>query len=589
MEQPKITIIKATKQGATIKSPGQRLRVCAYCRVSTTSEEQKDSFNSQVEYYKDYIASNPAWINAGIYADEGITGTTAEKRPDFQRMIADCMAGKIDIILAKSISRFARNTVDALNYIRALKEKSISIRFEEEHIDTLTAEGELLITILSSVAQQEVQNTSEHVKKGLAMKMTAGQLVGFAGCLGYDVDQKTGSLVINKDEAEIVRYIFKRYIEGVGTTVLTRELVEHGWKTKYGSKVWQDSTILGILKNEKYKGDLLQGKTFTVDPISKKRLVNNGESDQFYIADHHEPIVSKEDWENANAILKKRSYVRKLNPDGTRTRFSRQYVFSSICECGFCGRQLSRRSWHGGINYNKVIWQCMSYTKKGKHQCPHCKAIPEDALKGAFVDAYNHLVSDDGAFLNDFIAKTGDYLKKSGLNLETAQNNKKTIENQNKIDKLANAFVDGTMSQDAYESKLKSLTIEKGKLQKEREEIDFKIKSKADAEAKLEGFRNAALENGGKELSTFTADFFDTCVEKVVVGGYDKEKKPDPYLVTFVFKKEFGPLAQHSGNKSTTIMEISHYWPHFTFNPSKENERIKVQEDFIKVRIDICE
>src|SRR5574344_1435351 len=367
-EQPKydVTVIKASKQAAkTLSDPEKKLRVCAYCRVSTTNEEQVDSFNSQVTYYKTLIANNPDWVNAGVYADEGITGTAAEKRPDFMRMIGDCMAGKIDLILVKSISRFARNTVDTLNYVRILKEKRVYIRFEEEHIDTATEQGELLITVLSAVAQQEVQNTSEHVKKGLSMMMSKGELVGFNSCLGYDYDEKTKKITVNPKEAEIVRYIFDRYVEGIGTTVLARELEERGWKTKYESGHWNDSTIIGLLKNEKYKGDLLQGKTFTVDPISKKRLVNNGESDQFYIADHHEPIVSKEDWENANAILKKRSYVRKLNPDGTRTRFSRQYVFSSICECGFCGRQLSRRSWHGGINYNKVIWQCMSYTKRG--------------------------------------------------------------------------------------------------------------------------------------------------------------------------------------------------------------------------------
>ena len=170
-EQPKydVTVIKASKQAAkTLSDPEKKLRVCAYCRVSTTNEEQVDSFKSQVTYYKTLIANNPDWVNAGVYADEGITGTAAEKRPDFMRMIGDCMAGKIDLILVKSISRFARNTVDTLNYVRILKEKRVYIRFEEEHIDTATEQGELLITVLSSVAQQEVQNTSEHVKKGLS-------------------------------------------------------------------------------------------------------------------------------------------------------------------------------------------------------------------------------------------------------------------------------------------------------------------------------------------------------------------------------------------------------------------------------------
>src|SRR5574344_481750 len=321
-EQPKydVTIIRANKQAAkTLSDPEKKLRVCAYCRVSTTNEEQVDSFNSQVTYYKTLIANNPDWANAGVYADEGITGTAAEKRPAFLRLIGDCMAGQIDRTLFKSIAGLARNTVDTLNYVRILKEKRVYIRFEEEHIDTATEQGELLITVLSSVAQQEVQNTSEHVKKGLSMMMSKGELVGFNSCLGYDYDEKTKRITINEKEAEIIRYIFKRYLEGIGTTVLARELGEHGWKTKYGSAHWCDSTILGILKNEKYKGDLLQGKTFTVAPITKKRLENKGESDKFYLTNHHEPIVSVDEWERANAMLQKRSYVRRLNPDGTRS------------------------------------------------------------------------------------------------------------------------------------------------------------------------------------------------------------------------------------------------------------------------------
>jgi DNA invertase Pin-like site-specific DNA recombinase len=327
-EQGQVQIIKAKKLAKEVADSGRKLRVAAYCRVSTTSDEQIDSFNSQMTYYKTLIESNPNWVNAGIYADEGITGTAAEKRPDFMRMITDAMQGRIDVILVKSLSRFARNTVDTLNYVRALKEKKVYVRFEEEHIDTATEQGELLITVLSSVAQQEVQNTSEHVKKGLSMMMSKGDLVGFNSCLGYNYDEKTKKITINEKEAEIIRYIFKRYLEGIGTTVLARELGEHGWKTKYGSAHWCDSTILGILKNEKYKGDLLQGKTFTVDPITKKRLENRGESDKFYLTNHHEPIVSVDEWERANAMLQKRSYVRRLNPDGTRSRFSRTYPFS---------------------------------------------------------------------------------------------------------------------------------------------------------------------------------------------------------------------------------------------------------------------
>ncbi len=588
-EQPKLKIIKASKGNLrNNKNPGHKLRVCAYCRVSTNSNEQHDSFISQVNYYKDLIEENPGWENAGIYADEGISGVNADKRPDFQRMIADCMEGKIDLILVKSISRFARNTVDTLNYIRTLKDKRIAVRFEEEHIDTMTAEGELLLTVLSSVAQQEVQNTSEHVKKGLMMKMTKGQLVGFSSCLGYDVDSKTQSLVINDKEAEVVRYIFNRYNEGVGTTILARELNEKGCKTKYGSTKWHDSTIIGILKNEKYKGDLLQGKTFTVDPISKRRLKNEGESDRFYISNHHEAIVSKDVWDMANKILKSRSDCRKMNSDGTRLKFSRQYTFSSICQCGFCGRPLTRRVWRNGKNYERRVWQCMSYTKKGKHDCQNSKGINEEALEGTFVEAYNRFIGGDNSFLSDFIDKTYDYMKSSNLKGLMEQCEERINNNQGKIDKLALAFVDGTLSQDVYEAKLKSLNAEKIKLAKEKENLDLQVQSESDAITKLQNFRAAALESGGKELKTFSRDVFDTTIDRIIFGGYEKSRVPDPFMVTFVFKKEFGTPNTMEGNLDYTILnEFNYLWKHFVFRQKGANERVKCQDNFIKVRVAI--
>ncbi len=586
---PELKIIKASKRAITnSKNPGHKLRVCAYCRVSTTSDEQKDSFNSQVSYYQNLIASDPNFENAGIYADEGISGVNADKRPDFQRMISDCMAGKIDVILVKSISRFARNTLDTLNYIRILKDKKVSVRFEEEHIDTMTSEGELLLTVLSSVAQQEVQNTSEHVKKGLKMKMTKGELVGFAGCLGYDTSDKTGELVINEAEAEIVRYIFSRYNQGAGATVIARELQERSWKTKYGSVRWSDSTIIGIIKNEKYKGDLLQGKTFTVDPISKRRLVNQGESDKFYITNHHEPIVSKEAWETANKILKVKSATRKMNPDGTRMKFTRQYNFSSLCECGFCGRTLTRRVWRGGKSYEKRNWQCMSYSKKGKNTCRQSKGIDEEVLKSAFVEAYNHLIDNDGNFLNDFIDRTADYMKSSNVRGLLDQCEEKIAANQSKLDKLTLAFIDGTLSQDVYDSKLKSLNVEKERLQKEKESLDLQSLSEADALAKLNEFRKAAIDSGGKKLESFSRDVFDTAIDKIIVGGYNENKKSDPFMLTYVFKKEFGSASNPIENKDySVISEFSHYWVHISFEPTNMNERQKNIQNYIKVRIAI--
>ena len=290
-----VEVIKANNpfdESAKIRKT-DRLRVAAYCRVSTDDEDQ--------------IKNNNQWVFAGVYADKAITGTKVDKREDFQRLIQDCMDGKIDMVLAKSLPRFARNTLDTLKYVRMLKEKGIAVYFEVEKINTMK-DGEFLMTILSSVAQQEVENTSAYVKKGLKMKMKRGELVGFQGCLGYDYDVATKSLSINAKGAETVRYIFDRYVAGAGSTMIARELNEQGITTIKGNP-WTTSSVMGIINNEKYKGDILLGKTFTVDPISKRRLENLGEEDRFYIRNHHEPIISEETFARAQEWWKKIPYT----------------------------------------------------------------------------------------------------------------------------------------------------------------------------------------------------------------------------------------------------------------------------------------
>ena len=269
---PDIKLIKATsKLSDRNKEKNSLLRVAAYCRVSTDDEEQINSYNSQLQYYNELINKNPEWKMVGIYADKAITGTSTDKRVDFMRMINDAQNGDIDMIITKSISRFARNTVDTLHYVRLLKEKSVAIFFEEEHINTLSMDGELMLTVLSSVAQQEVHNTSEHVKKGLRMKMQRGELIGYNGCLGYDYHPDTKEITLNEEEAKTVRYIFERYLEGAGCTLIAKECSKLGYKTKTGKTTWHESAIRGILRNEKYVGDCLQGKTFTLGPHLQKK------------------------------------------------------------------------------------------------------------------------------------------------------------------------------------------------------------------------------------------------------------------------------------------------------------------------------
>jgi DNA invertase Pin-like site-specific DNA recombinase len=601
MGDVKIIKAKASLVGRNRPEGTTRLRVAAYCRVSTNTEEQKESFDSQVKYYTDLISGNKDWSNAVIYADEGITGTSVDKRPQFLRMISDCMDGEIDVILTKSISRFARNTVDTLKYVRALKEKGVSVRFEEERIDSLTANGELMMTVLSSVAQQEVANTSEHVKRGLSMRMTRGQLVGFPACLGYDYDPASKTISINPAQAEVVRYIFKRYLEGAGTTVLARELKEHGYKTRAGSLQWQDTTILGIIQNEKYKGDVLQGKTFTVDPISGRRLANRGEADQFYIAHHHPAIISESDFEEANKIRLSRSYNRKLDVNGSRTKFSRQYVFSSMLECGFCHNTLVRRAWSSGQNYHVDIWQCESYAKSGKAKCHNSKGLPETVLEKAFVEAYNAVVGKDSSFVEEFIKDYEDVLAKGTAREKAQETDKKISVAKGRMNRLAELYMDDAITKDSYDAQYTSLTLELKKLNDLKAQLDFSGAEEEALEKRLADFRIMMGDGKGKKLEAFSKAVFETCVSKVIVGGEDENHQIEPYKMTFVFKNGFKKAIEEgkmdhsvppdSGTPSEepkkfmTIKKFNMFWKHIAFMKVGEDERRKVMSDFVPVEV----
>ena len=513
------------------------LRVAAYCRVSTDSEDQLNSYKSQVAYYTDLIEGNADWTLAGIYADEAITGTQVAKREEFQRLINDCMNGDIDLIITKSISRFARNTVDTLKYVRMLKEKSIEVFFEEENIHTLSMDGELLLTILSSVAQQEVENISANVKKGLKMKMQRGELVGFQGCLGYDYNPEDKTLAINEEEAEVVRYIFRRYVEGAGGSVIAQELHNLGYKTKRGNTTWAETTVIGIIKNEKYKGDVLMGKSFTVDPISKRRLDNFGEEEQYLVRNHHEPIISEEIFEKAQEILKRRAKPRRLNPDGKREKFSRKYAFSCLLECGFCGGSLTRRCWHSGSQYSKVIWQCVTSTKKGKKNCPDSKGIAEETIEQAFVASYKLLCQNNKDVLDEFIARTEEALSENNVSKQLAKVEKDIHALETKRAKLVDMRLEEVLDKETYESKYFDLTGQIDKLQAQRHDLQEASETEDTMKKRIASFRRTLEQNN--VLDKFDRYVFESIVEKVIVGGYDEEGHKDPFKLTFIYKTGF--------------------------------------------------
>ncbi|MDO4977022.1 MAG: recombinase family protein [Eubacteriales bacterium] len=522
-----------------------RLRVAAYCRVSTDDEDQIKSYNSMVKHYTDLIQSSADWEYVGVYADRGITGTKVDKREEFQKLINDCLNGKIDMVIAKSIPRFARNTLDTLKYVRLLREKNVAVYFEVEKINTIK-DGEFLMTILSSVAQQEVENTSAYVKKGLKMKMKRGELIGFQGCIGYDYDLNTKTLSVNPEGAKVVEYIFERYINGAGSTVIARELNEKGILTYRGNE-WVSSTILGVLENEKYIGDIRMGKTFTLDPISKRRLDNHGEEEQYYIHDHHEPIISKEVFEKAQEIRNRRNGKKKSALVGKREKYSRQYAFSCLLECGFCGSNLSRRNWHSGTANCKTIWQCVTSTKKGKKNCPDSKGIPEYVIEKAFMESYRMLYCENKEILDQFLKR----LEKS-LSEENSEKNLHVIQTKirnltNKRNTLLDKYLEDTIDKELYQKTDGRYTQQILGLEEELELIQNHLSEQDDLKKRIQEFKKVLTQNEG--MTGFDRHIFESIIEKVIVGGYDDDGKRDPYKLTFIYKTGFKNTVDDANDK----------------------------------------
>lgn len=342
------------------KTTSNKLRVCAYARVSTDSDKQEISLDNQIFTYENLIKSNREYRFAGVYADQGITGFS-ENRPEFQRMLSDARAGKLDMIITKSISRFARNTVTLLKYVRELKDMGVGVLFEENNIYTLSSEGEMMLSVLASFAQEESRSMSENNKWTCRKKFERGELmVNTTRFMGYNKDEN-GELVINESEAAIVRRIFDMYLSGTGAHTIAKTLNEEGITTITGSD-WHASTIMGMLKNEKYKGDCLLQKYYT--PEHKRVSVKNkGELKQYYVSDNHEAIIAPEDWEHVQELIEYNRQKRGIKPG--ETLYQNRYPNSHKMICPYCGKYLRRRLVYG----KKVEWICATYIHKGKAAC----------------------------------------------------------------------------------------------------------------------------------------------------------------------------------------------------------------------------
>ncbi len=386
---------------------GQKKKIAAYARVSTMEEHQSGSYELQVEYYTDYIQQNPAWELYKVFADEGITGTSTKNRAGFLEMIEDAKAGKIDYIITKSISRFARNTLDCLSTVRMLKNlpKPCGIYFEKENLDTLDSKSELFLTILSSMAQEESRSISENTKWGVQKRFSQGKPhIPTTYFLGYDTDEE-GEIFIDEAQAEIVRRIYKDLLDGRGTPTIAKNLTKEGLKTARGNKTWTSDAVYKILRNEKYMGHCLAQKSVTVDFLTHKRVRNKDHQPQYFIRNTHPAIISEEDWYAVQEELDRRNKMLRDPDEKYRMCYSGISPFSNRLFCGECGRPVTRRrmtSTRKGQKYYFTTWHCRAACKRDKEfQDCNSQYVWEAALEIEFMKVLYELKQDKENLIAD--------------------------------------------------------------------------------------------------------------------------------------------------------------------------------------------
>lgn len=389
--QKRVTKIDANPLLAKNSHTPQYLRVAAYCRVSTDDEEQLNSYEAQIAYYTEFIAKNPKWKFAGVYADEGITGTSTSKRKNFLRLMNDCERGKIDLILTKSISRFARNTVDSLSWVRKLRAMNIGVYFEEQAIDSLKAENEMLIGLFSVIAQAESENISANVRWGVQQKMKSGTYRSNFQCFGYKkgID---GVPKIVPEQAEVVREIYDRFLDGLSLDQIQQHLQSMQAVSMNGGTSWNKKTIDSILKNEKYAGDLLLQKTFIADPISKKTKKNRGELPKYLVSNNHPAIIPREKFNAVQMEIARRGSKHKRSGK-TKTeqgKYSGKYALSELLICGECGNHFKRNGKKNPDGTYTYYWRCINRSENGRKACS-CGGLEEKKLQKTICECLNEM------------------------------------------------------------------------------------------------------------------------------------------------------------------------------------------------------
>ena len=528
---PNVTVIPAKVQTAESRDKYHQLRVAAYCRVSTELEEQQNSYQVQIAYYTDLINKKKEWTLAGIFADEGISGTQTKKRTEFNRMIRMCRNKKIDLVITKSISRFARNTVDCLEYVRQLKDLGIGVIFEKENINTLTMTSEFMIALYGSFAQAESESISKNVSWGKEKAYREGKVqFQYKHLLGYKKGAD-GKPEIIPEEAETVKLIYTMFLDGHSMKNIALILHVKGIHTKTGSTEWRTNTITRILQNEKYVGDALLQKTFTSDCITHKVVKNHGERPMYLVTNQHDPIIDRDTYNRVQQELARRNSKRKIS-DKTVTeqgKYSSKYALSELLICGHCGTPYRRTTW-AARGKKQIVWRCLSRLEHGKKYCPDSPTIKEEQLHRGILRAINNYYSCRNDIVRILKANIGSVLECQGQE-EILSVEKRLKEIDQARTDLVNLIASGGCDEDKLDSEFAKLYAEEQGLSERLTMLKSQNKTSEETQAKLDKIMDM-IEHEKFELETFDNVLIRKLIECVKIlskteilvifkGGYE--------------------------------------------------------------------
>lgn len=510
----RVRVIPATKtQGAIYSTHDGKKRVAAYCRVSTDSEEQLNSYEAQKSYYTQKISDSPDWEMAGIYADEGISGTSMKKRTEFKKMITACKRGRIDLIITKSLSRFARNTVDCLETVRLLKANGIGVYFEKENINTLTESSEFLITLFSGFAQAESESLSKNVAWGWRKSAEAGNVYfQYKRMLGYRKGTD-GQPEIVPEEAKIIRRIYRRYLAGCSLGQIKQELEQDNIPTAQKVERWSSAVIHNILTNEKYMGDALLQKTYITDCISKKVKKNMGERPMYYVENNHPAIIPRETFDQVQKEMTRRSSKRKVLQKSGKTelgKYSGKYALTELLVCGECGSPYKRVTWARN-GKKRIVWRCVSRLEFGTKYCHNSPTLDESRLHNAILAAMNEYAAIRQEVCPDVLAMVEEAkraMSQAGAMLLELKKRMDEVsqEQSDVLDRLLANMADAELN-----ARMKALTDEKEALKAQILKVQQKEVSMAEQAAKRQQMWDSL-----KECSAGYTEFDDEFVRQII-------------------------------------------------------------------------